>query len=99
VTVDALRAYNPGVGPYGLTAFSGRGESPHRRYLQATAGARERLTQNICMRQGQQIWCNARADGHSPDKRDRVVSAPTRLRVSVVFACALILVLLLLRIP
>jgi hypothetical protein len=40
-----LPAYNACVGPHGLTAFSGRGGIPHRRYLQATAGARERLTQ------------------------------------------------------
>lgn len=45
---DSLRvvpAYNDRVGPKGLTAFSGRGGIPHRRYLQATAGARERPTQ------------------------------------------------------
>ena len=34
---------NAGVGPQGSTAFSGRGGIPHRRYLQVTVGARERL--------------------------------------------------------
>ena len=58
-----------------LAAFSGRGEIPHRRYLtelvdMVLAVARERLA-GLSVRQGQQIWCEARADGHSPDKRDR----------------------------
>ena len=58
-----------------LAAFSGRGEIPHRRYLtelvdMVLAAARERLA-GLSVRQGQQIWCEARADGHSPDKRDR----------------------------
>ena len=27
------------------------------------------------VRQGQQIWCDARADGHSPDERDATFGA------------------------
>ena len=41
-TGEALSSYNFQVSLDGLTAFSGRGEIPHRRYLRDFSAARER---------------------------------------------------------
>jgi hypothetical protein len=40
--------------------------------LQATASARERPA-FLTAGRGQQIWFNSKADGHSPDERERDV--------------------------
>ena len=69
------RAYNNvvvAVQRKATTQFSGRGAIPHRRYLWPAmldcSSPRAPGGMHAC--QGQQIWCDARADGHSPDERE-----------------------------